>query len=86
MLEIHSKVNPISPNMQNSVILFYSTNYAIWASEVLKTKNIENKMIPVPRELSSDCGYCVKIKNGDNTKVEKILKDNNIEYDRIAHI
>ncbi len=72
---------------QNSyaVILFFSTHYVIRASDVLKKNHIENKMIPVPRKLSSDCGYCIKI-NDDSRVAKKILEDNNIEYDRIEVI
>lgn len=67
----------------NTVILFHSTNMAIWAADELKESNIKNKLIPVPRELSSDCGYCVSISEDDKEKSEAILNDNDIEYDKI---
>jgi hypothetical protein len=64
-----------------SVILFHSTNYSIKASNVLKKNNIEHKMIPVPRHLSSDCGYCVKIGSMDSDKVREIFDNNGVEFD-----
>lgn len=67
----------------NTVILFHSTNMAIWAADELKESSIKNKLIPVPRELSSDCGYCVSISEEDKENAESILKDNDIEYDQL---
>lgn len=68
---------------QFSAILFFSANYSIQAAKVLKKASIENKMIPIPRHLSSDCGYCVRIFSGDTKKAVDILSDNSVEFDRI---
>ena len=67
-----------------AIILFHSTNYAIWAQNILKQNNIKCKMISVPRDLSSDCGYCVKTSSEDAGQAEKLLKDNDVEYDRVV--
>ena len=67
-----------------AIILFHSTNYAIWTQDLLKENNITCKMIPVPRDLSSDCGYCVRISPDDLEVSEKLLKENNVEYDRVV--
>ena len=48
-----------------------------------KKKNIEHKLIPVPRHLSSDCGYCVRINSADSLTAEDILRETGIEFDRI---
>ncbi|NUM34466.1 MAG: DUF3343 domain-containing protein [Candidatus Brocadiae bacterium] len=73
--------------MENpSVILFYSTNYAIWTKNVLQKLHIEHKMASVPRHLSSECGYCVMIQNQDKEKIIQILHQNGIEYDRIESL
>ncbi|PID27296.1 MAG: hypothetical protein CR982_05985 [Candidatus Cloacimonadota bacterium] len=69
----------------DKIILFFSTNYAIWANEVLESKGVTSSMTSVPRELSSDCGYCIKF-NDDKKKIEKILIDEGIEYDRIVEL
>ncbi len=67
-----------------AIILFHSTNYAIWAQNLLKENNIDCKMIPVPRDLSSDCGYCVRISPEDSEQAEKILNDNDVEFDSVV--
>jgi len=71
---------------KSSVILFHSSNYAMWAVDVLKHNNIDNRLIPVPRDLSSDCGYCVLVKYELITEAETYLKRENIEFDRIVEL
>jgi len=68
---------------QYSVILFFSNNYAMWASNTLKKKGYEHRLVPVPRHLSSDCGYCVRINFSDSEAVEKLMVETGIEFDRI---
>lgn len=67
---------------RHAVILFFSTNYAIWASDELKRAGIPFKMIPVPRHLSSDCGACLRVEKADTGRVEALLKAQSIDYDR----
>ena len=69
-----------------AVILFFSSNHAMWTKDILIENNVENKLIPVPRELSSDCGYCVEINIGDIGQIENIITENNIEYDKIVEM
>jgi hypothetical protein len=69
-----------------AVILFFSNNVTIWASTVLRKSGVEHKMIPAPRHLSSDCGYCIRIQIEDVTNASAILKSHKVEYDRIEKI
>jgi hypothetical protein len=41
------------------IALFYTHYGAIKYSNFLKSKEIENKIMPVPRALSSSCGICI---------------------------
>jgi hypothetical protein len=70
-------------NDDYQVILFHSTSYAIWTSKILKKKGIAHKMIPVPRHISSDCGYCVRILRKDAEKIREAIEKNQIEYEDI---
>lgn len=65
------------------VVLFYSNNYAIWTAKVLAAGGIESKVIPVPRALSSDCGYCVRFRACDRDEVIAQVEAQEIEYDRV---
>jgi len=69
-----------------SAILFHSNNNAIWTTRVLKKNQIEQKIIPIPRHLSSDCGYCVRINRCDANKAETVIKNKGIEYDSIVEL
>ncbi|MCL1864612.1 MAG: DUF3343 domain-containing protein [Spirochaetes bacterium] len=69
-----------------SVILFYSNNHSIGMSNILKKNGIEHKMIPIPRHLSSDCGYCIRVENSKLDNVIKLIEVNSVEFDRIEKI
>lgn len=69
-----------------SVVIFYSTSAAIRAESLTKRAKLEIKLIPVPRNLSSDCGICLRFNNEDKRKIEEILKENKIEYENIYKI
>ena len=69
-----------------TVILFHSTNHAIWAEDELKSNKISCKMISVPRHLSSDCGYCVQIDTEDKEKATDILTTNKIEFEKVLSL
>lgn len=69
--------------MEYSVILFNSTNHAIWTSNLLKKSGISHAMIPVPRHLSSDCGFCVRISSGISDEAERLLRASGTEFQEI---
>jgi len=71
---------------EKSVILYHSTNHAIWTKKILKKRGIYHKMIPVPRHLSSDCGYCVEIRSEDTRTIEEILHEYGVEYVRVENL
>jgi hypothetical protein len=48
-----------------AVIIVYSTSHAIRIEKLLGDQDITNKLIPVPRQISSDCGVCVRIARDD---------------------
>lgn len=50
---------------QFAVILVHSTSHAMRVEKLLQEKGIACKMIPVPRQISSDCGVCVRILRTD---------------------
>jgi hypothetical protein len=43
------------------VLLFESVSAALAAEKVLKDRGIPNKLIPVPKHISSDCGVCLRL-------------------------
>lgn len=69
-----------------SVILFQSPNQSIWAARILKKAGIERRMLPAPRDLTSDCGYCVRIRSADLEQVKEVLEKGGVEYARIEKL
>lgn len=44
------------------VVLFDSVSKALLAERTLKKQGIPHKVIPVPRQISSDCGVCIRFR------------------------
>ena len=44
-----------------AVFLFPSVSHVLKAEKCLKERGIDHKLIPVPREVSSDCGVCRRV-------------------------
>lgn len=72
--------------LKYAVILVYSTNRALRIERLLHGANIECKLIPVPRHLSSDCGVCVRFLQSAREKVVQCLNDTGIEVQGIFEI
>ena len=68
------------------VILVHSTSYALRVENVLKKSNISCKLIPIPRQLSSDCGVCIRIDCDDKQAALKALALSHIKIDGIHNI
>ena len=57
------------------VFLFESVSAVLVAEKILKDMGILNKLIPVPKQLSSDCGVCLRVGSEDQLRVEQALMD-----------
>ena len=57
------------------VVLFQSVQGALRAEKILVGAGIAHKLIPVPRQLSSNCGFCLRINLSDRESVLRLLGD-----------
>jgi hypothetical protein len=48
------------------------------AEKLIKGKGIKIDLIPVPREISSDCGVAIELSGDSETEALLILKENRI--------
>ena len=55
------------------VVLFESVSHALQAERIAKAEGIPCKLIPVPRQLSSDCGVCLRFGVADREQVQRAL-------------
>ena len=62
------------------VFLFESVHRVMRAEKVLKEKGIAVDLIPVPREINSDCGVAVELDTGSGEEALKILGENKISF------
>lgn len=69
-----------------AVILVYSTSHAMRIERLLNQHHIECKLIPVPRQLSSDCGVCVRFQRADKDKIVNCLNSAQMEVQGIFEI
>ena len=58
-----------------AVVLLESVSHALQAEKLLKAEKIPCKLIPVPRQLSSDCGVCLRFHVSDRERIELALTD-----------
>jgi hypothetical protein len=68
---------------REAVVLFHTSNHAIRAERVLDRAGIACKLVPVPRHLSSDCGVCLRIAQGDQGRVRETLNEARVEIAEI---
>jgi hypothetical protein len=69
-----------------AVILVYSTSHAMRIEKLLKARGVACKMIPVPRQISSDCGVCIRITSAQAEAVRETIEKARIEIQGIADI
>ncbi|MFW6115548.1 MAG: DUF3343 domain-containing protein [Chloroflexota bacterium] len=71
---------------QYTVVLIYSTSHALRAEKVLAEAGIACKLIPVPRQLSSDCGVCIRIRTVDREATRKAVDEAELEIEGVYDI
>ncbi len=62
------------------VVLFYTTSAALKAEKALKAAGLEIKLIPTPRQLSSDCGMALRFDWPQAQAVEQALEAAAVEH------
>ena len=66
------------------VVLFGSTQRVLKAEKLLKAIGLTIKLIPVPRQISSDCGVCLRFFWEDLSQVEEVLNSHGVDLDGIV--
>lgn len=57
------------------VAIFHSIHRVMKAEKILKGKQVPMLLIPVPRQLSADCGLAVRYTSADRELVEGLLEE-----------
>ena len=65
------------------VVLFYTTSSAMRAEKLLEKEGCRIKLVPTPREFSSDCGIALQFDWTQYEKVKSALNVAAVEVDSI---
>ena len=60
------------------VVLFHTSSSAMQAEAVLLKAGLSIKLIPTPRELSSDCGLALRFDWAVNDELQALLKNRHV--------
>jgi hypothetical protein len=69
--------------MSQGVILFPSIHFVLQAEKMIKGKGFSIDLIPVPRQLSSDCGICMLIEWEQKEKVYTLLEEGGVRIEGV---
>jgi len=74
-------------NRQTSyyVMIFKAVSYVLKAEKILKKEGLPHKLIPVPKNISSDCGICLRFEPAIQSKIEAALL-NKVEIEEIREL
>jgi hypothetical protein len=61
------------------VILFHNTSGVMRAEKILQKGGVTVKLVPTPREFSSDCGIAVRFELADKERVKTLIERSHVE-------
>jgi hypothetical protein len=68
---------------QHGVILFHTTSSVMRTEKLLLKAGFKIKLIPTPREFSSDCGIAVRFEWDHCEQIKLLLEGEKIEFEAI---
>jgi hypothetical protein len=66
--------------MMKAIITFQSTHQVLKTEKLLQKEGVDFDIIPVPKEISSDCGMAIRVEMESIKRIEGILEKNTIVY------
>ena len=64
--------------MEKSIFVFNSTRDAIKAERACLRRGVDCQAVPVPRDITAECGIALEFYSKDRNAVEEILKMDDI--------
>lgn len=68
---------------QYGVILFHTTSSVLRSEKLLIREGVEVKLIPTPRQLSSDCGIALRFDWNCRDRIMSVLEEARVEIDAV---
>jgi hypothetical protein len=69
--------------LKYAVFLFPSVSHVLKAEKILKERGIAHKLIPVPREIGTDCGVCLRVEADRQEAVTEALQGG-VNWEKVA--
>jgi len=68
------------------VVLFFTTSAAMRGEKVTQKAGLDVKLVPTPRQLSSDCGIALRFSWEQADDVRRCLEDKRVENDGLHRV
>lgn len=65
------------------LITFHSVSSALYLRTLLEKRSVVCRIVPVPRELSSSCGYAAEVRDGDPGMLCGLLDSYEMEWEAL---
>lgn len=69
-----------------AIFLFYTTSAAFRAEKALKEARMEARLIPTPRQFSSDCGISLEVGWSQVDRARTLLDRAGVEYSAVREM
>jgi len=63
----------------HGVVMFYTSSAALRAEKILRQSGLQVKLIPTPREFSSDCGVALRFEWQWEKRARSLLESARVE-------
>lgn len=68
---------------RDAILIFHSIHRVMKAEKVLKKSGLDVRLMPVPRQLSSDCGLSLAFRLADQDAVMRVLEENGCRHEEL---
>jgi len=68
---------------RDAILIFHSIHRVMKAEKTLKAAGLDVRLMPVPRQLSSDCGLSITCHLGDREAIEQTLDEAGCPYEEL---
>lgn len=74
---------PEKSDVEYGVVLFHSVSHALRAERVTQRAGLKIKLIPVPRQFSSNCGTALRFHWPDKVAIRQALEEARMDIEAI---
>lgn len=68
---------------RDAILIFHSIHRVMTAEKALKGTGLDVRLMPVPRQLSSDCGLSIACHLADREAIEEALDEAGCPYEEL---